>query len=128
MSEVKDVYFIEAVGTDRVKIGRAWNPNQRRRELQTSSPYELKLLGVVFGKRHSEPELRLRSTTKKKLWPGKLGKSRILVSGLGLTDYFLYWDDLDLVEPEHAFALAVSKEHAIELIVEDFYDGLSGAS
>ncbi len=39
-----------------------------------------------------------------------------------------YWDDLDLVEPEHAFALAVSKEHAIELIVEDFYDGLSGAS
>ena len=37
-----------------------------------------------------------------------------------------YWDDLDLVEPEHAFALVVSKEHAIELIVEDFYDGLSG--
>ncbi len=60
MSEVKDVYFIEAVGTDRVKIGRAWNPNQRRRELQTSSPHELKLLGVVFGKRHSEPELHER--------------------------------------------------------------------
>lgn len=41
------IYIIQAEGTPRVKIGWAKNPEQRRRELQTGSPYPLKLLHTI---------------------------------------------------------------------------------
>jgi hypothetical protein len=38
------VYFIEAIGTNRVKIGHAEDPEKRLAELQTASPFDLQLL------------------------------------------------------------------------------------
>lgn len=37
------IYFIAA--EDRVKIGRSIDPNKRLRELQTASPFPLRMLG-----------------------------------------------------------------------------------
>ena len=54
------VYFIEAVGLDRIKIGKSQNPDNRLATLQTGSPVPLKLLGKtpgglsLEGKLHSE--------------------------------------------------------------------------
>jgi len=38
------VYFIEAVGTPRIKLGYSVDPEKRLKELQTGSPYKLALL------------------------------------------------------------------------------------
>lgn len=54
------VYFIEAVGTNRVKIGYAENPDERVLELQTGSPYPLRLLFSVPGDRAVESEYHTR--------------------------------------------------------------------
>lgn len=43
------VYLIHAVGTNRVKIGFSANPEKRLKELQTGSPFELKLLAKWPG-------------------------------------------------------------------------------
>lgn len=46
--EHQQTYAIEA-GTGEIKIGRALHPEARLRELQTGSPTELRLLGVIPG-------------------------------------------------------------------------------
>jgi hypothetical protein len=51
------VYFAEAVGQERIKIGRADNPEARVTQLQTGSAVELRLLGVVAGPSSLEAEL-----------------------------------------------------------------------
>jgi hypothetical protein len=43
------VYFIEAVGAGRIKIGHARDPQARLRELQTGSAYTLRLMAMVPG-------------------------------------------------------------------------------
>ncbi|NQT15096.1 MAG: GIY-YIG nuclease family protein [Planctomycetes bacterium] len=41
------VYFIEAVGLDRIKIGRSQDADARLESLRTGSPVPLRLLGVI---------------------------------------------------------------------------------
>lgn len=53
------IYFIEAVGTDWVKIGQSGNPADRFRDLQVASPHELKFMLVAEGS--GREELRLHS-------------------------------------------------------------------
>ncbi len=51
------VYFIEAVGADRIKIGwTATDPLRRMTELQNAAPFPLKLLATVIGTRRNERE------------------------------------------------------------------------
>lgn len=54
------VYFIEATGSCRIKIGSAGDPVARLREMQTGSPYELKLLVFIPGGYALEQELHER--------------------------------------------------------------------
>lgn len=54
------VYIIEAVGADRVKIGYTENdPELRRRQLQTASPFELRILVALPGSLKIERRLHL---------------------------------------------------------------------
>jgi hypothetical protein len=48
------VYFIEAQGTDLVKIGIAAKPSERLRELQTASPHRLAILATLPGGKPQE--------------------------------------------------------------------------
>lgn len=51
------VYFIEAVGLERIKIGKANNPEARLAGLQTGSPVPLRLLGKIPGGHALEKKL-----------------------------------------------------------------------
>jgi hypothetical protein len=51
------IYFVEAVGQERIKIGKADDPAARVRQLQTGSAVELRLLAVVEGRASLEAEL-----------------------------------------------------------------------
>jgi Meiotically up-regulated gene 113 len=51
------VYFIEAGGTDLVKIGIAAAPKDRLRELQTASPHRLAMLATMPGGKPEESRL-----------------------------------------------------------------------
>src|SRR6266542_3309152 len=51
------IYFAEAVGQERIKIGKADNPEARMTQLQTGSAVELRLLGVIADKPSREAEL-----------------------------------------------------------------------
>lgn len=57
-SDISFVYFI-ASASGPIKIGKAINPMQRMKELQTSSPERLNLLGVLFGDIILEQKLHL---------------------------------------------------------------------
>lgn len=56
-NELTTIYFIEAVGTGCVKIGRGAN---RLSSLQTGCPFELKVLATTFGPIRLESELHRR--------------------------------------------------------------------
>jgi len=51
------IYFIEAVDTDYIKIGRANNPDKRLKGLSTGSPHTLKLLLFVPGGSEQEKKI-----------------------------------------------------------------------
>ena len=53
----QSVYFIEAQGTDLVKIGIAAQPKERLRELQTASPHRLAILATMPGGKPKESHL-----------------------------------------------------------------------
>lgn len=56
------VYFIEAIGTERVKIGFTSHdtPSARLRRLQTSSPFELRVITSLSGSLGVEKHLHQR--------------------------------------------------------------------
>ncbi len=55
------VYFVEAIGVGRVKIGWTSLPVQHRiSALQTGCPVDLKLLGVVKGTKSDEKDYHTR--------------------------------------------------------------------
>lgn len=55
------VYFIEAIGLGKIKIGRTkGDPMERLRSLSTGSPCELHLLGHIDGNGGTEKELHKR--------------------------------------------------------------------
>lgn len=54
------VYFVEAVGVGRIKIGVTTNLSERLRDLSNSSPVRLRLLGVVRGDRRFESILHAK--------------------------------------------------------------------
>ena len=55
------VYFIEAIGLGKIKIGRTkGDPMERMRSLSTGSPCELRLLGHIDGHDGTEKELHRR--------------------------------------------------------------------
>ncbi len=51
------IYFVEAVGQERIKIGKADNPKARIMQLQTGSAVELRLLGVIADQPSRESDL-----------------------------------------------------------------------
>lgn len=54
------VYFIEALGADRIKIGYSVNPKARLKNLQTGSAFELSLVGTVEQQEWPEGSLHQR--------------------------------------------------------------------
>jgi hypothetical protein len=54
------VYFIEAVGTDMVKIGYTCNTKDRLKKLQTASPHELRLVASCKASFLEEQRLHSR--------------------------------------------------------------------
>ena len=54
------VYFIEAVGVSRVKIGYSDNPDKRLKQLLTGSPLTLELRATMPGSLTTEKELHQR--------------------------------------------------------------------
>lgn len=59
-SENSYLYFIEAINTGYIKIGRSANPMQRLAQLSTGSPNDLVLLGKISGGAALEAELHRR--------------------------------------------------------------------
>ena len=55
--DVVTIYFIEAIGQDRIKIGKPRDPKNRLRQLQTGNAFKLQLLGVIVDKASRESEL-----------------------------------------------------------------------
>jgi len=51
------VYFVEAVGTNRIKIGITTNLSRRFYSLETDSPYKLNLIYAFPGYRNKEKEI-----------------------------------------------------------------------
>lgn len=51
------VYWVGAIGTDRVKIGFTRSPKERLMAIQTTCPYPLEVLGVMPGTRKLEAAL-----------------------------------------------------------------------
>jgi hypothetical protein len=43
------VYFVEAIGTNLVKVGRSVNPARRLGQLQLLSPVPLRVVGLIHG-------------------------------------------------------------------------------
>ena len=64
------VYFIEAVGLHRIKIGVSDNPEKRIKQLSTGSPVELKLIATIAGDSSLEKELhdRFKHLKQDKEW------------------------------------------------------------
>lgn len=54
------VYFIVSDESQTVKIGWAYNPEKRRRELQTGSPFTLRIATTVTGGQGEEAKLHRR--------------------------------------------------------------------
>ena len=54
------IYFVEAIGTDRVKIGYTVDLKVRLNTLQTGCPHELKLIHSEEGNKRKERELHKR--------------------------------------------------------------------
>ncbi|ESQ10959.1 MAG: GIY-YIG nuclease family protein [Thiohalocapsa sp. PB-PSB1] len=54
------VYFIEAIGLDRVKIGYSDNPEKRLKQLSTGSPVSLSIYARVPGNQVMEKEIYQR--------------------------------------------------------------------
>ncbi|KKL86416.1 hypothetical protein LCGC14_1944980 [marine sediment metagenome] len=54
------IYFIEAIGVEKIKIGVTTNIEERLNTLKTGSPVELKLLGVIPGGQESEKNIHDR--------------------------------------------------------------------
>ena len=54
------LYIIQSDQTGALKIGRSKNPKNRLKQLQTGSPYKLKLLVSVNDKGHLEKRLHER--------------------------------------------------------------------
>ena len=55
---MQDLYVIQSDVTGALKIGRSKHPKKRLQQLQTGSPYKLKLLTVVKGKGDYEKQLQ----------------------------------------------------------------------
>ena len=47
---MNDLYVIQSDVTGAIKVGRSKNPKRRIQQLQTGSPYKLKLIAIVNGK------------------------------------------------------------------------------
>lgn len=54
------IYFLEAVGADRIKIGHSLDVAKRRLELRTGCPFDLLLLATVDGGVTDETKMHKR--------------------------------------------------------------------
>jgi hypothetical protein len=64
------IYFIEAVGLSRIKIGFSKKPIERLKQLQTGSPIELSLIATIPGALELEKELhdRFKASLSSREW------------------------------------------------------------
>ena len=67
----KDLYVIQTDITGAIKIGISNNPKRRLRQLQTGSPYKLKLLTIVTGRGDLERSLHTSLKPYKKACKGE---------------------------------------------------------
>jgi hypothetical protein len=67
----KDLYVIQTDITGAIKIGISNNPKRRLRQLQTGSPYKLKLLTIVTGRGDLERSLHASLKPYKKACKGE---------------------------------------------------------
>ena len=51
------LYLIQSRKSGAFKIGRSSDPERRRKELQTASPFELRIILIVLDKGYLEPAL-----------------------------------------------------------------------
>jgi hypothetical protein len=70
---MKDLYIIQSEFSGAIKIGVSKNVNKRLAQMQTGSPYKLKVILVLEGKSFLETDLhrrlrRFKTTTKNKEW------------------------------------------------------------
>ncbi|MDB2481769.1 GIY-YIG nuclease family protein [bacterium] len=56
----RDLYIIQSSNNGAFKVGISKNPERRLRQLQTGSPYKLKMVLVLKGKSHLESTLHER--------------------------------------------------------------------
>ena len=56
------IYFIQCGENGPIKIGQSDNPKERLEQLQTGSPYKLKLLWVYKGDQFTEQEIQDKFT------------------------------------------------------------------
>jgi hypothetical protein len=49
MESLGYIYFIEAIGTNRIKIGWSTNPNERLDHIASSCPFPVKLIKLIYG-------------------------------------------------------------------------------
>ena len=68
---MKDLYVIQSDVTGAIKIGISKNPSNRLRQLQTGSPYKLKLLAIVNGRYDLERPLHKTLTPYKQACKGE---------------------------------------------------------
>lgn len=54
------LYLIQMDRTGVIKIGRSSNPEKRLKQLQTSCPYELRIILVLQGEGHRERDFHRR--------------------------------------------------------------------
>ena len=57
---IQHLYIIQSDVTGAIKIGRSKNPKKRLQQLQTGSPYKLKILTIVKGRGDLEKLLHER--------------------------------------------------------------------
>ena len=67
----KHLYIIQSDVSGAIKIGISKNPKNRMRQLQTGSPYKLKLLTIVNGRGDLERSLHESLNSYKKACKGE---------------------------------------------------------
>lgn len=96
------VYFIAQLNNEhKVKIGYSKNPSKRLKQLSTSSPDILLLLGYFKGTMHDEKEMHLRfSKDRVNLeWFNSCGSCNILefINEVNLMDVYCDFDDKGII-------------------------------
>lgn len=71
------IYFVEAVGANRIKIGFSTNLKNRMAQLRTDCGFPIKLIGFIYGTMDDETQLLFYFYGKEMLLQGEWYDARI---------------------------------------------------